>query len=330
MSYNEPEFIDDGDEDLRPLTKQPKVLATPAEKKPIKSRYNRRYYYRDKRTFISCSNCEGHGHLFKDCKKPIQSFGILAWTLTPAKTVTAAPPSTLTAPNLSVCLIQRRHTISFEAFVRGKYDEDELRMHSERMTMDEKKAILDTDWDTLYDSVMNNKHINGVGGSKQKTNVFAQRERDRAKHLYDSVNLNDLFNTTTCQVLNPTWEFPKGRKFSKETEEACALREFQEETGIPISDVTLVSDPVTKKPIWFEEVFCGINKRMYHNRYMLAFVNPESTGPFIDPNNPSQLSEVQDAKFFSYHDAMSIIHPFHPEKRHCLHQAYETMKLIFN
>lgn len=315
MSYDEPEFIDDGDVDLRPSLAPPKAI----DKKMInkRPRYTRRYYYRDKKPFMNCSNCEGNGHLFKDCKKPIQSFGILAWTL---KSI----PERL-ADRLSVCLIQRRHTISFEAFVRGKYDIDELQMHSERMTMQEKQAILSTDWDTLYDNVMNNKNV-----PNQKPNVFAQRERERAKHLYDSVNVQALFNGDSIeQILDPTWEFPKGRKFSKETEEACALREFQEETGIPIQDVTLVSDPATKKPIWFEEVFCGINKRIYHNRYMLAFVNPESTGPFVDPNNPSQLSEVQDARFFSYSEAMSIIHTFHPEKRYCLHQAYETMKQIF-
>jgi 8-oxo-dGTP pyrophosphatase MutT (NUDIX family) len=331
MNYDEPEFIDDGDEDLRPLKTPPQLSLTKNTHVGRKHRYTKRYYYRDRKPFINCSNCEGNGHLFKDCKKPIQSFGILAWTLKPNTLKETSLQSPLQSTTLSVCLIQRRHTISFEAFVRGKYDVDELQMHSERMTISEKKAILETDWDTLYDGVMNTKHAltNNTAELKQKQNVFTLRERDRAKLLYNSVDLKKLFGSDQSGVVNPTWEFPKGRKFSKETEEACALREFQEETGIPIKDVTIVSDPVTKQPIWFEEVFCGINKRMYHNRYMLAFVNPESSGPFVDPNNASQLSEVQDARFFTYQDAMSIIHPFHPEKRMCLHQSYETMKQIF-
>ena len=132
---DEPEFIDDGDVDLRPFATKSVNGANALTKPRIgkKYRYTKRYYYRDKKPFTNCSNCEGSGHLFKDCKKPIQSFGILAWTLKPSKPdASSSSSSSLTTSLLSVCLIQRRHTISFEAFVRGKYDVDELKMHSER------------------------------------------------------------------------------------------------------------------------------------------------------------------------------------------------------
>lgn len=274
-------------------------------------RYHRRYYYRgSKARAVTCSNCSGRGHLFKECKKPIRSYGVLAWTFD-AK------------GELRICLIQRRHTISYEAFIRGKYDIDELKLHRERMTIHEKHAIQNNDWDVLYDNIMNNKQIHDT---RPNSNLYSQRERQRAKHLYDSINIEKLFENTPETITEPTWEFPKGRKFLQETEQECALREFQEETGIPLEDVTIITN--FHSPIWFEEVFCGINKRQYHNRYLLAYLKPDSKGPFIDKTNDSQMSEVQDSRYFTFDEAMAIIHPFHQEKQECLRQSFEAIKKI--
>lgn len=280
-----------------------------------KQRYNRRYYYRgnNKGRNIICSNCSGRGHLFKDCKKPIQSYGVLAWTFR---------YDANKQPELAVCLIQRRHTISYEAFVRGKYHLDELKMHCERMTTQEKQAIRDEPWDLLYDNVMNNKGVD----VQMSTNIYTQRERQRAKNLYDSVNIDQLFaNDDTPEIEEPTWEFPKGRRYVNENDQHCALREFHEETGIPKEGVTVILGR-TGTPLWFQEQFCGINKRQYHNRYLLAFVDPECNQPFIDETNFSQISEVQDARWFSFDDAYAIIHSFHPEKQECLRQSFDAIQ----
>ncbi len=287
------------------------------------SRYHRRYYYRgNKQRTVTCSNCTGRGHLFKECKKPIQSFGVLAWTFHPI------------THELCVCLIQRRHTISYEAFIRGKYDLDELEMHRDRMTVDEKLAIQTVCWDTLYDNIMNNKMAVASaesssacasppqGDNTDPPSLYTQRERLRAKLLYEMVDIEKTFSVKTDEIKEPTWEFPKGRRFIQEAEDVCALREFYEETNVPLEDVTVINTP------WIEERFCGINKRQYHNRYLLAFINPNSVGPFVDRTNASQMSEVQDARLFSFEDATAIIHPFHPEKRECLRQAYETIQYI--
>lgn len=298
--------------------------------------YKRRYYYRSKKQHqqyqqqqqhhqgprfqrpIICSNCNGYGHFFKDCKKPIQSYGMLSWTLLPKDgAVPVTEKLTLDAfkklyktgnYTLNVCLIQRRHTISFEAFVRGKYNNfDELIIHRDRMTKYEHESIRKNNWDELYNMVMNNKDMK-----------FVQREKRRAKALYDTVNLKEFLGGAKVMYAEPSWEFPKGRKFSSEDDITCALREFEEETGVPICDVL-----VTDTKISCNEEFCGTNKRIYINKYFVGLVNPNSKGPFVDPENFSQTSEVRSAKWFSFEAAMNILHPYCKEKREVLESSYK-------
>jgi 8-oxo-dGTP pyrophosphatase MutT (NUDIX family) len=302
-----------------------------------KHRYHKRYYYRgsQKNKSVICSNCSGKGHLFKDCKKPVQSFGVLGWTLRPkdgSSFLSWIVPSDRFSLisrmrelyrtgryELLVCLIQRRHTISYEAFVRGKFTVDELDSHYLRMTVNERAEILEKPWNVLYDDIMNHK------GSDGKASPYVARERNRAKNLYDLV-IDDFPRDIDLPIediiLEPTWEFPKGRKFADESEEDCAFREFEEETSIPQRDASSVSP---NDPIWLQERFCGLNKRMYVNQYLVALIDPRSNGPFLDPENKGQCAEVKDAKWFTFENATSKLHSFHPEKLECLQKSHEII-----
>lgn len=213
--------------------------------------------------------------------------------------------------DLGVCLIQRRHTISFEAFVRGKYSLDELHIHKERLTVAERQSIRTKSWEGLYREVMSDKDAR-----------YMQKEKRRAKMLYDSINLEEFLDGDTV-FDEPSWEFPKGRRFVHETDRQCALREFEEETGVPTADVLLLDK-------WCEEEFCGTNKRMYRNKYYIALVHPKTDGPYVDCNNVGQTSEVADTAWFLYPDAMSILRPFHEEKRVALQSSYDEIVRILS
>jgi 8-oxo-dGTP pyrophosphatase MutT (NUDIX family) len=215
---------------------------------------------------------------------------------------------------LNVCLIQRKHTISFEAFVRGKYNnEAELIIHRDRMTRDERESIKNINWDGLYDQFMTDKDIK-----------YMQREKRRAKALYDSVNIQEFLDGATETLEEPSWEFPKGRRFSHETDIQCACREFEEETNIKMADVILY-----EQNNWCEEEFCGTNQKIYKNKYYVALVKPGTKGPFVDPKNAGQTSEVKNAKWFSYPDAMNILHHYCQEKRDVLQTSYtQVMSLL--
>lgn len=239
-----------------------------------------------------CSNCNGKGHVFKECKKPIKSYGIIAFRKK--------------GNELQVCLIRRRNTLNYEAFVRGKYKYDELSTHVTRMTTLEIEKIKHKSWDDLYNEIC-----------YHRTSKHAYKERKKAKQLYDLINVSDLFSTvTTSKWHEPEWEFPKGRKYYEETQEECALREFQEETNIPDLYVKLLNNT-------YIETFQGTNKKIYHNQYFLSLVNEKANEPYIDISSQNQITEVGDVDWFSYENAMALIRDYHDVKRSILKEAFE-------
>lgn len=239
-----------------------------------------------------CSNCNGKGHVFKECKKPIKSYGIIAFRKK--------------GDELQVCLIRRRNTLNYEAFVRGKYKYDELTTHVTRMTVLEIEKIKQKSWDDLYNEIC-----------YHSTSKHAFKERKKAKQLYDLVNVSELFSSVIeSKWHEPEWEFPKGRKYYEETQEECALREFQEETNIPDLYVKLLNNT-------YFETFQGTNKKIYHNQYFLSLVNENANEPYIDISSQNQITEVGDVDWFSYENAMNLIRDYHDVKRTILKEAFE-------
>lgn len=248
---------------------------------------------------IYCSNCNGRGHLFKECKKPIRSFGIIAFR------------KRKKTNEIQVCLIRRKNTISYEAFVRGKYKLDELPIHLERMTLYEKEKIQRIGWEDLYSEIC-----------YLRSSKHASRERKKAKDLYDSIDVNDVFKDSSSDWVTPEWEFPKGRKYFEETQSECALREFREETNINEREVEILEiEPLV-------ETFEGTNKRMYQNQYFVSIVDSDSPEPYIDLNSRNQITEIGDVDWFSIEDALGLIRNYHKRKKDILLKAYMLAKNI--
>ncbi|MFA6089417.1 MAG: NUDIX hydrolase [Candidatus Woesearchaeota archaeon] len=107
--------------------------------------------------------------------------------------------------------------------------------------------------------------------------------KDKGKRVRDL-----LTQSVTTETL---WELPKGRLlFPQEKPLNCAIREFEEETGISSLEYeVLESEPYT----------CSIQdgKIRYINYYYLAILNSSSKyhNPYslkLDYNNPQQITEV--------------------------------------
>jgi hypothetical protein len=81
---------------------------------------------------IHCSNCNKLGHYFRECKEPITSYGIIAYRI--KQPITCSEPAVLnglTQPdtingldgkNIEFLLIQRKDTLGYVEFMRGKYN----------------------------------------------------------------------------------------------------------------------------------------------------------------------------------------------------------------
>ena len=78
-----------------------------------------------------CRNCGLNGHLYKDCPHPIMSFGIICYKIINNE--------------IKYIMIQRKDSLSFMEFVRGKYnieDDKYIIKLIEYMTDSEKKLLL--------------------------------------------------------------------------------------------------------------------------------------------------------------------------------------------
>ena len=102
-----------------------------------------------------CNNCGNEGHYYRECKYPILSYGIILY-------------DDSEKDNIKIVLIERKNTLPYIEFLRGKYDvsnNDYVQLLFNRMNIDEKKLILNHDFDFLWKNLwvkldkLNNNYI---------------------------------------------------------------------------------------------------------------------------------------------------------------------------
>lgn len=197
-------------------------------------------------------------------------------------------------------MINRKYSLAFMEFMRGKYDVDNsdyIYNLFQMMTLEELDLIC-----KLYDFIKIRKYMNFYNNTNKKF-VF---ELDNAKLKFNYISklgiLTDIItkinneyklnlvigttigpppglydNTEYFKTLtrntqsNNTlytdceWLLPKGKREENETDLKTAIREFYEETGINPKYIS-----VYKNIVPFEYTFIGINGIEYRNIYFIA------------------------------------------------------------
>lgn len=224
-----------------------------------------------------------------DVRLPILSVGIIAirWI--------AGQPEFL--------LINRKDTMAFCDIVRRRQPITDL-AHLQRLvnclTNTEKHRILTMTHTQLWRDMWGE----GRSGTRGEEHTAAQC----LTQLRESGMLDISIAASLTSWEQTEWEFPKGRKAYQERDQACALREFSEETGIDPDKVHVISNIV---PI--EETYTGTNGKAYRHRYYLGAIEDVH----VDLAH-YQRSEVNALQWMSYADAMMAIRPYHAEKRRAL------------
>lgn len=103
----------------------------------------------------------------------------------------------------------------------------------------------------------------------------------------------------------------------KETNIACAEREFYEETGY----TKLHYDFIKNYPTINEE-FVGTNGIRYRHIYYLVKMKDDVPIPKVDYNNILQIGEVQNIGWFSYDECMNLIRPYDIAKKNVIRKVY--------
>ena len=253
-----------------------------------------------------CNNCGSRGHVFKTCKDPITSCGILL--LKDKKEPMKLPTD---PKSVSVLMVRRKDSMAYMEFMRGKYDVKDTAFITRlvsNMTIEEQKLISTEEFDTLWLKLW---------GQGRDTHSI---EYEISKQQYETIDREGVVSTVPSSYKEPEWGFPKGRRMRSESDIACAIREFGEETNIPREAYSVL------KNIVLEETFTGLNGIPYRHIYYVALLkNPE----LIDLKQkftPMQRREISGIGWKSFTEADALIRPHHVERHGMLTQLKDVIE----
>lgn len=196
-------------------------------------------------------------------------------------------------------VIQRKDTISFVEFIRGKYNPDNLgyvRTLLSTMTQEEKERLASQPFTRLWNSFWGSWKRDPQCGCESSFQG-AQNAYSRLVNVCGARGLRGLVASVDEAASEQEWSFPKGRKMPLETDVSCAMREFQEETGFAPAHVHLFDVPP------YEEVFEGGNGILYRHVYFLSrLVDMRNCPPLVPPHGSVRARETRHMQWFDFND----------------------------
>jgi 8-oxo-dGTP pyrophosphatase MutT (NUDIX family) len=243
-----------------------------------------------------CNNCGKTGHQFNQCKLPIISYGIVLFRRI--------------NNDIQFLMIRRKDSFGFIDFIRGKYilhNISQIQDIVNEMSLSEKDKLnintFDKLWKDMWCEISNSQFKNEEQSSLKKFDLL----KNGIVVNNEKICLKDIIYKSNTSWIETEWEFPKGRRNYKEKDLECALREFEEETGISRHEISIVENILP-----FEEIFIGTNYKSYKHKYFLAKVNDN----FSDLNLDNfQKTEVSKLEWKTFEECLKSIRPYNLEKK---------------
>jgi 8-oxo-dGTP pyrophosphatase MutT (NUDIX family) len=280
--------------------------------------------------YIYCVNCGERGHIVKECKAPITSFGIIAFKVNFSSNDEKYDKNEKINnilksefifdkdekyPKIKFLMIQRKDTIGYIDFIRGKYHNVHTCINE--MTRNEKLNILTKTFDELWDELW------VCNGSREN---FYKQEYTQAKMKFNKLDINTLIkNIDNSKYSHTEFGFPKGKRELGEMVIDCAEREFLEETRYNKNTYQFIKNYPT-----IEEKFTGTNGIEYRHIYYLVKMKDNIQPVYIDTNNRKQYGEVQNIGWFSFDECVKLIRPYDKAKKDILSKVYNDLLIMNN
>ena len=252
-----------------------------------------------------CNNCGKNGHQFHQCKFPIISYGIILFRIVDN--------------NIQYLMIRRKDSFGYIDFLRGKYNINNtthLKSMFNEMSIIEKQHILNNNFETLWKMLWSINDTTKIATQYKYEEINSNKKFNILKHGYsnnngnngnnekkDEISLNYLVENSTTSWKETEWEFPKGRKNYNEKELECALREFEEETGISKTEIQIIENML---PI--EEYFVGSNHKPYKHKYFLGYTKYNNN---LLNYQPEEVSKIE---WKTLEECIASIRPYNLEK----------------
>lgn len=286
------------------------------------------YFRTHSHSDVQCANCGGRGHMYRMCDRPVSSFGVVCFRITPAG-------------SLEYMLVQRKDSLAYVEFIRGKYSlmncEYIVQMLTNMTQSEQDRLVSCESFDSLWsDFWQSDTKRNFMKEYEQSSHRFATL---RAGYLARSDNPDSDFSLHKAleesrRIKTPYEEtefgFPKGRRNINEPDMNCACREFSEETGISESDIELVQD---MEP--FEETFWGSNNVRYRHTYFVARYIGNDTSMASNQavettlSNPVQMREIRALGWFDANGVMSRLRTHYTERRALFRQVHALLSRMY-
>lgn len=261
----------------------------------------------------NCNNCGKNGHQFHQCKLPITSYGIIVFRKT--------------SNGFQYLMIRRKDSFGYIDFLRGKYSQTNkehlLSMFNE-MSVTERQNILNFDFETLWKRLWSIDNTSLIGNQYKYEEISSKKKFDILKEGIvvnnEFISLQVIVDNTTTSWTETEWEFPKGRRNYHEKEIECALREFEEETGILKNEINIIENML---PI--EEIFLGSNHKPYKHKYFLGYTECQKHSL-----QNFQQAEVSKIEWKTIDECLLSIRPYHLEKKKLIiniNQVLEEYKI---
>ena len=299
-----------------------------------------------------CTNCGKYGHFLKKCTEPVTSLGIICVMIDGLSLNIESFGKFLNEKyieidnynfskidnidkldslkkNIKFLMIQRKHSLAYIEFIRGKYDinettnikQNDMKIKNiistkndlirlfRNMSPDEIKEISKLNFDNLWNNLW----------KKTSKNKIFQKEYENSKTNFNKlIELGIIIELIDVKPTydTPEWGFPKGRRNLFEKNLECALREFNEETSIENDDIYLIN-----KINCIKEEYVGSNLVNYRHIYYLALSNNENI-EYSKIENSENNYEVGDIGWYCWEDAVEMIRGNYTEKIKVLNQIY--------
>jgi 8-oxo-dGTP pyrophosphatase MutT (NUDIX family) len=277
---------------------------------------------------VQCANCGGRGHMYRMCDRPVSSFGIVCFRVTPSTNA------------VEYMLVQRKDSLAYVEFIRGKYslmNTDYIVQMLSNMTRGEQDRLVSCDgfeswWSDFWQSDTTRNFVKEYEQSHARFTSLRAGYPVLCRHGVSSSSSSSSSGSffslaqalAECRQMTAPYDetefgFPKGRRNINESDVDCACREFSEETGIPERDIRLVEDMLP-----FEETFWGSNHVRYRHTYFVAqYVGDDAVVRSMPSNqaivttlsNPVQMREIRALGWFDADGVMARLRMHYIERR---------------
>ena len=241
-----------------------------------------------------CNNCGKHGHLFHHCKLPITSYGIILFRSS--------------EQGLQFLMIRRKDSYGYIDFIRGKYTNQnvlQLQKMIDQMSDEEKLRIKNYEFGILWKMMWGENNYIQYRSEEAASSKKFEYLKNGIMINGEMCSLTQLIDQSSTSWCETEWEFPKGRRNFQEKDLECAIREFEEETGISSESISIIDNLLP-----FEEIYIGSNLKSYKHKYYLAYMNQPA-----DVLSNFQKSEVSKLDWKTFDECINAIRPYNLEKK---------------